>query len=911
MGRLQPRALKKNSMDHDAPTTANSAWRELSQDIRYLGARLGEVIRLQHGDAALQLVEDIRAQARQRRGHEQQPGTSSALAERIATLDLEAKHILIKAFANYFQLINIAEDRQRLRVLRQRELQGYPKESLAEAVATLRDAGLSAAAVRQLLTTTCVRLVLTAHPSEAKRKEVLVKLRHIADLLAQRERHGLTPREYNRIDTTLSEHIEALWQTRPTRRRQLIVADEVDFGLYFLTAVIMDVVTDIYTELRDALTQYYPAADWSTLPLLLRYASWIGGDRDGNPNVTADVTLETLATHHRIARAIYLHELACLRAHLTQSNEEVNVAQEVLDAVQHADVPPMASPDELYRRYVQLVATRLENNVYTGTEALLNDLLLLDRSLRCHRGTFVPEGALRRLIHKLQIFGLHLVPLDVREDAQRHAAAMDELCRYYGVTDDYLGLPEDAKQALLDREIVNPRPFFPAEPHFSAVTNQVIATWRMIAAAHRTYGHAVIDTVIASMSQAPSDILTMLLFAKDVGIHKHIDLVPLFETIDDLHRAPTILRVLFEKAHYRHYLAQRGQRQQVMIGYSDSTKDGGYLASIWGLYTAQEMLGHTCAAYGIALECFHGRGGSIGRGGGPTHRSILAAPVSSLHGRIKITEQGEVIAYRYSNPEIARRHLHQVLNAVLVGLGAPPTVVVQPAWREAMAAIAAYGGAAYRQLVYETQDFLVYWQQATPIDELSSLSISSRPARRRQGGFAGLRAIPWVFSWTQSRALIPSWYGVGYAFETFCQHAEGQVDLLRRMYREWLFFTTLIDNVQLDLAKADMGIAALYDALVDDNHLRQAIFPRIQAEHARTCHMLCIITEHKRLLDNAPVMQRSIERRNPYVDPLNFIQVDLLRVLRQLPPNTPAYDRVLALVQATINGIAAGMKNTG
>jgi phosphoenolpyruvate carboxylase len=323
------------------------------------------------------------------------------------------------------------------------------------------------------------------------------------------------------------------------------------------------------------------------------------------------------------------------------------------------------------------------------------------------------------------------------------------------------------------------------------------------------------------------------------------------------------------------------------------------------------MLGQTCTRYGIALECFHGRGGSIGRGGGPTHRSILAAPVNSLHGRIKITEQGEVIAYRSSNPEIARRHLHQVLNAVLISLGTPPTVVVQPAWREAMAVIAAHGRTAYRQLVYETQGFLAYWQQATPIDELSSLSISSRPARRRQGGFAGLRAIPWVFSWTQSRALIPSWYGVGYAFEMFCQHTGGHLDLLRRMYREWLFFTTLIDNVQLDLAKADMGIAALYDSLVDDDRVRQTIFPRIQAEHARACQMFCAITEQKQLLDNAPVMQRSIARRNPYVDPLNFMQVDLLRVLRQLSPNTSAYDQVLALVQATINGIAAGMKNTG
>ncbi len=405
-------------MHRDAPTEAGSTLRSLlSNDIRYLGALLGNVIRLQHGDAALQLVEDIRAQARQRRANAQHPDASSALAQQIAALDLEAKRILIKVFSNYFQLINIAEDHQRIRVLRHRETQGHPSESLGEAVAQLHDAGLSAAEVRQLLDTICVRLVLTAHPSEAKRKEMLVKLRHVAAILARREGNAPTPREHKRIDTALSEQIEALWQTRPIRRMQLIVADEVDFGLYFITAVIMDVVTDLYAELHDVLSQYYPAEDWSTLPPLLRYASWIGGDRDGNPNVTADVTLETLATQHRIAKTVYLEELAFLREHLTQSLEEVSAAQDVLDAVQPTDAPSGRYPDEIYRQRLTMIAARLEHDHYTHTAALLDDLLLLDRSLRGHRGTFVAEGSLHRLIQKLRIFGLYLAPLDVREDA--------------------------------------------------------------------------------------------------------------------------------------------------------------------------------------------------------------------------------------------------------------------------------------------------------------------------------------------------------------------------------------------------------------------------------------------------------------------------------------------------------------
>jgi phosphoenolpyruvate carboxylase len=899
-------------MDGDADNDAGSAWRSLlSRDIRALGALLGNVIRLQHGEAALQLVEDIRAQARQRRARAQQRDASQALAQHIAALDLDAKRILIKAFANYFQLINIAEDQQRQRVLRHREMHGHPGESLGEAVATLCNAGLSATDMRHLLNTISVRLVLTAHPSEAKRQEVLVKLRHVADILAQGEQRELTPREQKRLDSNLSEQIEALWQTRPTRRRQLIVADEVDFGLYFVTAVIMDAVTDLYAELSDVLTQYYAAEDWSELPPLLRYASWIGGDRDGNPNVTADVTLETLAAHHRLAKAIYLEELASLGAHLTQSSEEVGVSSEVLEAIQPSTASAMPQPDEIYRQRLETIITKLAQDQYAHTAALLDELLMLERSLRRHGGKFVPEGSLHRIIQKLRVFGLHLAPVEVREDAQRHAAAIDELFRYYGVTDAYLSLPEDARQALLAREIASRRPFFPPHPQFSAVTNQVIATWRMMATAHRTYGTVVLDTVIASMSQAPSDLLTMLLFAKEVGVQEQVDLVPLFETLDDLRRAPAILQTLFENALYRQHLAQRGNRQQVMLGYSDSSKDGGYLASNWSLYTAQERLAQTCQAYGITLELFHGRGGSIGRGGGPTHRAILSAPVGALQGHIKLTEQGEVIAYRYSNLEIARRHLHQVLNAVLLALGTPPTGDIKPAWREAMEFVATSGCTAYRQLVYDTPGFLEYWQQATPIDELSSLSISSRPARRRTGGFAGLRAIPWVFSWTQSRAIIPSWYGVGAAFETFCQQAPGHLELLRGMYRDWLFFNTLIENVQLDLAKADMGIAGLYASLVTDDHVRTAIFPRLQTEHSRACQMICQITEQKALLANSPVIQRSIERRNPYVDPLNFIQVDLLRLLRQTPPDTPEYDRVLTLVQATINGIAAGMKNTG
>ncbi|MCC7451175.1 MAG: phosphoenolpyruvate carboxylase, partial [Anaerolineae bacterium] len=665
---------------NEISTDASSA---LSADIKLLGNLLGEIIREQHGDAALQLVEQIRASAKARRrdGRGEDRQATTALMTAIENLDLTSKQILIKAFSNYFQLINIAEDQQRIRVLRQREAAGKLDESIDDAIAALHKAGLSAKEVRELLDRLCVRLVLTAHPSEAKRKEILLKLREIAQKILLRDRQKLLPREQKALEAALAEEIEELWQTRSTRSSRAKVSDEVDFGLFFLTDVIADLVIDIYAELRASLETYYPGEDWSHLPELLRFASWIGGDRDGNPNVTADVTLETLATHRRAARQLYLREVAYLREHLTQSTREVGVSDALLESVKDAHLSESARPDEIYRQKMNTIWTKLSVDGYATTQELLDDLLMVDRSLRQNRGKHVAEGSLARLIQKVRIFGLHLVSLDVREDAQRHLSTLDELFRHYGQAEHYLDLPEAEKQALLTREIASPRPFFPAEPTFSDTANQVIATWRMIANAHKQYGKVVIDTVIASMSQNPSDVLTMLMLASEVGIQNDVHIVPLFETIDDLHRAPQVLTTLFDNPEYFKHLQARGLRQQVMIGYSDSNKDGGYLASNWGLYTAQQTLAELCKQRGVLLELFHGRGGSIGRGGGPANRAILSQPPASMQGRIKMTEQGEVIAYRYSNPEIGRRHLNQVMNAVILATGVPTDGVIRSEWR--------------------------------------------------------------------------------------------------------------------------------------------------------------------------------------------------------------------------------------
>lgn len=887
----------------------------LSQDIHLLGSWLGVIIQEQCGMEAYDLVEEIRAMSKARRNGDAE--AAFRLADRLENLPLDSKHVLIKAFSNYFQLINIAEDLQRIRVIRQREAKGRLKESIFEAIRALKKRGKTATDMRALLEQTRLRLVLTAHPSEAKRQETLVKLRHIANMMERRDRHNLLPREQRKLESALAEEVEELWQTRQVRASKKEVADEVDFGIYFIRSVIIDVVIDIYEDLQMALERSYPDADWTELPPVLRYASWIGGDRDGNPNVTTDVTLQTLATLRATARQIYLDEIELLTQHLTQDTERFGASAEIRAATADDAALNKRYPAELYRQMLARIQRKLANDEYRSSRGFLRDLLQVQDSLKAHGGTRSALGTVQRLVRKLRLFGLHLAPLEVRENAELHSAALDEIFVRYDICDSYLALPEEEKQTLLAAEIRSRRPLFPQDiGSFSDGTQSIIRTWRMISAAHARYDSIVIDTVIASMSQQPSDVLAMLVFASEVGIDRDITIVPLFETIDDLYRAPQIMQQLFAIPEYQAYLAaragKRGLRQQIMIGYSDSSKDGGYLASNWNLYHAQQLLTETCVGHGVSLELFHGRGGSIGRGGGPTNRAILSQPPESLRGGVKITEQGEVIAYRYSNRGIGHRHLHQVLNAVLIGMGMQEQRHVPAHYFEAMEQLSELSRACYQEFVYQSDGFIEYWQQATPIRELSRMQISSRPAKRAErAGFSAMRAIPWMFSWMQSRAIVPSWFGVGTAFETFAEQDDEGMRLLQEMYRSWAFFKAVIDNAQLDVAKADMGIAALYASLVEPVELREQFFGWIKAEHARSSNMIMRVTQQDDLLANMPAIQTSIQRRNPYVDPLNFMQVALLRELRGLDEDDAQWRPVLDATLATINGIAAGMKTTG
>ena len=893
--------------------------RDIRDDIHLLGNLLGDTIRQQQGEAAYSLVEEIRQLAKlRRRGDE---GADAELVERITALSLRDLSILTNAFGAYFQLINIAEDQQRLRVLEEREIAGTLRETLAEAVTHLREHCTDSAAAKHILHHLRFRFVLTAHPSESKRQEVLLLLAHLASLLAEADTSSILPRKERQLERAFLETIETLLQTHQVRKRQKTVADEVQFGIYYLTSIIMDVVIDVYGELQEALEEQFPAEDWLHSPAILSYASWIGGDRDGNPNVTPYATLDTLATMRGSARKVYIREIRNLRDLMTQSTHLTQISTQLASLLREDVSLASHYPNEPYRQQLEGVRRKLELDEYPTSYELLDDLLPIADSLLQHGSKNVARGRLLRLIRKVHLFGLHLLPLDIREDAGLIRQALDEIFRIYGVSEHYADAPESEKTVILQREIANRRPLFPRDTtQLSATTHMIIDTWEMIAVAHQRYGKGAIDTVIASMSEQASDVLAMLLLAREVGVDEDVDLVPLFETIDDLQNAPVMMQSLFQMPIYRKYLAARddgrGWRQQIMLGYSDSSKDGGYLASNWELYTAEQALTAVCNEADVSVQFFHGRGGSIGRGGGPTNRTILAQPPGGMRGGVKITEQGEVIAYRYANPGIARRHLHQVLNAAIIHSAQTHSnsagEATPPDWLLAMSTLAESSRRVYRSFVYENPDFLDYWQQATPIHELSQLRISSRPAKRQsKGGFAAMRAIPWVFSWVQSRAIIPSWFGVGSALAEFCVEDAQNLILLQEMYQRWPFFRNTIQNLEMDVAKADMGIARRYAELVADESLAERQFASIESEHRRTADLVCQITGQTALLAATPVIQHSITRRNPYVDPINFIQVELLRRFRASDEDDPDRPALLRAVLDTVNGIAAGMKTTG
>ena len=907
---------------------------KLGAEIRFLGRVLGDVIKEQAGTALFELEEEIRLGARARR--EGTPGAEQALDARIKSMtDTEARAV-VRAFTLFFDLMNLAEDRERVRVLRERERARSPEprsESMEEAVLLMQKAGLDAKKSQALLDLLSIGLVFTAHPTEAKRRSVRTKVRLLRQSLVQLDDADLLPRERERIVTRIRSLLTGLWQTDLIRPRRPSVLEEVEVGLYF-AATLWEVAPEIYAELDRALGKIYPGFPFH-IPPFLGFGSWIGGDRDGNPFVSARVTELTFMRMRSAAVEAHLARCRLLFDELTTSERQAPVSRGLGEEVErrageHPEIRQLLeplSPHETYRRFLKTVEWRLRHTAamtsleslpagaYRTGADLAADLVFIRDSLRANKGSAIVEGNLQSWIWQTEVFGLHFARLDIRQESGRNTLVVAEIARALGLCPDYSSLDEGERLALL-RSSLGSRRVLPRDK-LSADARETLDACEVLRQAASTVGEDVLGGNIISMTHRFSDILAALWLmelrpSRSERPMPVMDIIPLFETIKDLDRARDMVRDMLQDAAYRRHLKRRGNVQVVMIGYSDSTKDGGYLAACWSLYKTQSVLSRVAQEYGVRLIFFHGRGGSLGRGGGPAARSILALPPESLGAGLRMPEQGEVLADRYDAPRIAGRHLEQVIWAT-VAASVQPLTPPREQWQAAMEELSKEALTAYRALI-EEPCFLSYFEQATPILEIESLPIASRPAHRHDTrGLSDLRAIPWVFAWTQNRCMIPAWFGLGSAFEAFAKAHEDGWKTLREMYDGWPFFRATLDNAVLALAKSDMDIGRTYAELVEDAEARERIWGMISAEYRRSSDSVLRTNGQPELLAEVGWLQHSIRLRNPNTDPLNLVQVEWLRRLREAERRgDEAQQRECReLLRLTIEGVAAGMRTTG
>ena len=900
---------------------------DLSAAIHLLGDLLGEVISELESPELFATEERIRAAAKERRGGEAE--AAKQLAAEVEGLDIDAARAISAAFTTYFDLVNLAEEYQRVKQLRERETKRSPEpldESVGDAVAALKKEGVTSQQLQSLLDHLFIELVLTAHPTEARRRTVTSKLQRVARLLEQIADDDLTPREREQVRAAIHAEIASLWLTDRDRTVQPAVTDEVRTGLYFVENVFWEAIPILYEDLQRSLVAHYP--DVNPPVTWLRLASWMGGDRDGNPNVTHQVTAETLRLHRGLAVEKHRSTMQELSRRLSMSDRRLDTPSELSAWIEsRRPLPPHAAyiedryPTEPFRLVLSLLASDLaEASRDDMTARLLErsphqarirpaDLLRPLELIASNLPAAIAQAELEHARRQLNIFGLHAMRLDLREDSSRLNGTLDETLRALNITPGFAGMSDEERLVLLTELLNSDLPDLSQHPGVTANTAETWALFQLITRVRDVYGIELLGPFVISMCQSAADILSVLLLARWMNCDKSLQIVPLFETIEDLRAAPSIFEGLLELPVYREHLATCNDEQMIMIGYSDSNKDGGYVMSNWALYQGQENITRVAQKHKISLTIFHGRGGTIARGGGPANRGIRAQPSGSIDGRFRLTEQGEVIAARYSNLALAHRHLEQLVHAVLMASSPARTnVEIPPAWRAAMDKMSETAHTLYRGLVYENPRFIEFWQTATPLDEIKRLHIGSRPAARgKSSEVTKIRAIPWVFSWMQGRFNLPGWFGLGSAIS-----AAKDDQLLREMYKGWALFKTMLDNAEMSLLKADMGIAALYVDLVPDKELANEIFEIIQSEYDRSRDAVLRISGHSDLLEEEPVTQNAVQLRNPYVDPLNYIQVEMLRRIRALPDQESEEARAIReVISVTINGIAAGLRNTG
>jgi phosphoenolpyruvate carboxylase len=903
----------------------------LKKDVRFLTTLLGDVIREQEGERLFNKVEEIRSLAKAVRSNPK-PAPVADLKKIIRSLDISEAYKISRAFTIYFQLVNIAEEAHRVRRIRdyEKNVSTMQDMSLRKLFRDLKHKQISGEEVLKFLSNMEIELVLTAHPTEAKRRTVLDHLLHIAGLLPKVESSEATLSVRQDLTEEIKETLEILWQTSEIRQRKVRVTDEVEQTLFYFERTILNLLADVQKKARREFQAFFPDTRCRFRPFV-RFGSWVGADRDGNPNVTCDVTKQTVVYQRRIILQFYLKAMVGLILKFSQSVEQAKVSPKLLESLDEDRrlLPAEAKeleryePTEIYRKKFSLMHQKLLNTLnqkgvhYASAKAFLDELVMVKESLEKHKGGLASHGDLDRLLDQVRAFGFFLARLDFRDHARKIRKTLEEL------------FPKQTiDEAFLFKKIRAARQPLPKEP-LSADSKDILNQFDTIRLIQDKFDREIVEDYILSMTESPDDVWAVFYLAKAKGllrtkgkkvVESRISIIPLFETIHSLETAHEVMDSLFSNPLYMSHLDSRGRVQEVMLGYSDSSKDGGYLSANWKLYLAQKKIAEVSDTHKVDLRFFHGKGGTIDRGGGASHKAILAQPFAAHDGRIKVTEQGEVVSQKYSNPVIAERNIEQLITAVawtnLVSAKEVNANKKIPQWESRLEILAGHSFDFYRDLIFNTPDFLKFYREATPIGVLEMSKIGSRPSSRgEKKGFEELRAIPWVFSWIQSRYIVSAWYGIGSALERYI-HGRGEHGLseLKEMYEEWPFFKSLIDNAQVSLAKTDLYIAGQYASLVKENVLGAAIHERIADEYRRTSERVLQVSSQKALLDSSPVLKESIRLRNPYVDPLNYIQVRFLEESREADTGADVAakrQKIDELLLLTVNGIAFGMKSTG
>ncbi|MFK4359760.1 phosphoenolpyruvate carboxylase [Rhodococcus sp. 27YEA6] len=915
--------------------TPREATEPLREDIRLLGGILGQIVREQAGDNVFDLVERARVESfRVRRSEIDRAELVSLFAE-ISTDDAIP---VIRAFSHFALLANLAEDihRERRRAIHVNAGEPPRDSTLAATYTKLDAADIDSATVEEALRGALVSPVITAHPTETRRRTVFETQSRITELMRYRERTALSVAETADVDLQLRRQILTLWQTALIRLSRLRIQDEIEVGLRYYDAALFEVIPKINAEVRKALRTRWPDAGLLPEPIL-RPGSWIGGDRDGNPYVTGEIVQRATSRAAATALEHHLEELEHLERELSMSARLVSVTPE-LDLLASTSGDDSAfRADEPYRRAIRGIRGRLSataltvlgelpahgsddgHEAYTDPAQLQRDLGIIDTSLRRFGDETIADDRLDRLREAVEVFGFHLSGLDMRQNSEVHESVVAELLAWAGVHPDYASLPEADRVELLSAELTTRRPLTSPDAEFSELTTKELAIMAAGAKAVRVLGAGAVPNYIISMCTSVSDMLEAAVLLKEVGVLDPgvgsepscpIGIVPLFETIEDLQGGADTLLATLDIPIYRAIVRSRGDSQEVMLGYSDSNKDGGYLAANWALYRAELDLVDAARKSGIRLRLFHGRGGTVGRGGGPSYEAILAQPPGAVAGSLRITEQGEVIAAKYAEPRLAHRNLETLIAATIEstlldveGLGSDADAAYA-----VLDELAALARTAYSELVHDTPGFVQYFEASTPVAEIGALNIGSRPASRKQTkAISDLRAIPWVLSWSQSRVMLPGWYGTGAAFERWIDGDDARLATLTALYEKWPFFRTVLSNMAMVMSKSDLGLAARYADLVPDAELRERVFGMITDEHERTIRMYKAITGNENLFADNSGLERSVHNRFPYLEPLNHLQVELIRRYRSGDES----DQVRRGIQLTMNGLATALRNSG